>query len=407
MVAGIEPFATWFYPLAWYPTLVLLDAAVASRDSRFFLLGRPTFLATALAWSVPFWLVFELLNLRLGNWYYVFLPRDPVARWAGIVLSFATVIPAVLVSERALAALGLARGARIPPIRAGELLGWALQSLGVLMLALTIAWPGVFFPLAWGGVLLIVDPWVGRRDPERSLLADLGRGNPGRIARLLVGGFAIGLLWEVFNLGARGKWIYTVPGIEDWKLFEMPILGFLGFPFFALEAFAVWQALVVAGLAVPAEGEARSAPWRARTATALAALAFSAATIAAMHERTISSLVPTLADIGATRATLARAGIDDPWELAEADPDAVSAVAGVEVEQARQWVEQARLAALRGIGAANALALAEVGVGTVAELAASDPDRLAETLRSAGAVVAPARVRVWVIAARETARSGP
>ena len=25
--AGIEPFATWLYPLAWYPTLALLEAA--------------------------------------------------------------------------------------------------------------------------------------------------------------------------------------------------------------------------------------------------------------------------------------------------------------------------------------------------------------------------------------------
>ncbi|HET6639340.1 MAG TPA: hypothetical protein VFH82_11240, partial [Gemmatimonadota bacterium] len=115
-VAGIEPFATWLYPLAWYPTLALLEAAVVSRGGRFFL-GRPAFLASALAWSVPFWLFFELLNLRLENWYYVSLPRDAAARWLGIALSFATVIPAILVTERLLDALGVADTLRTRSIR--------------------------------------------------------------------------------------------------------------------------------------------------------------------------------------------------------------------------------------------------------------------------------------------------
>jgi hypothetical protein len=290
--AGREPFATWLYPLAWYPTLYLMDAAVASRGGRFFLLGRAAFLASALLWSIPFWLLFELFNLRLENWHYVFLPRDPVARWSGIALSFATVIPAVLTSERLLRALGVARGAHLPRLRVSPGLARSLQIAGVAMLLLPLIWPGLFFPLVWGGVVLVVDPWVWGRDPARSLLGDLERGEPGRIARLLAGGLAIGLLWETFNAVARAKWIYTVPGMEDLKLFEMPVLGFLGFPFFALEAFAVWQALVVAGLAVPAEGTSGSASRPVVVAAALLAAAFSVATIAAMHRQTIASLAP-------------------------------------------------------------------------------------------------------------------
>ncbi|HET6360654.1 MAG TPA: hypothetical protein VFH11_01195, partial [Gemmatimonadota bacterium] len=200
---------------------------------------------------MPFWLFFELLNMRLENWYYVFLPRDGAARWVGIALSFATVVPAVLLTERLLDSLGIAgelRARRLPRTR-----GRPLFALGVLMLALALAWPRALFPLVWGGVFLVADPWVLSRAPERSLLGDLERGRPGRILRLLAAGLLVGLLWEAFNIGARGKWIYTVPGFEDFKLFEMPVLGFLGFPFFALEAFAVWQALVVAGVAVPAE----------------------------------------------------------------------------------------------------------------------------------------------------------
>ena len=381
-----------------------MDAAVASRGGRFFLLGRPAFLATALLWSVPFWLLFELFNLRLENWYYIFLPRESPARWAGIALSFATVIPAVLVAERLLDAWGLARGVRFPPLRLASRAGRGLQLAGVAMLLLPLAWPRLFFPLVWGGVVLVVDPWVRARDARRSLLADLERGEPGRILRLLAGGLAIGLLWETFNATARGKWIYTVPGLEDLKIFEMPPLGFLGFPVFALEAFAVWQALVLAGLAVPAEGRrgsARRSGVVAATLAMLLAVAFSVAMIAAMHRSTIASLAPTVADLGAPPELLAAAGVDDPWELAGADPDRVATAAGVEEARARAWVERARLASLRGIGAPGAARLAEVGVGTVAALAAAEPAGLAARLAAAGRPIDPARVRVWVRAARE------
>jgi predicted flap endonuclease-1-like 5' DNA nuclease len=382
-----------------------MDAAVASRGGRFFLLGRPAFLVTALLWSVPFWLLFELFNLRLENWYYVFLPRESPVRWAGIALSFATVIPAVLVAERLLDASGLARGVRVPPLHLASHASRALQLAGAAMLLLPLAWPRLFFPLVWGGIVLVVDPWVRARDPARSLLADLERGQPGRILRLLAGGLAIGLLWETFNIAARGKWIYTVPGLEDLKIFEMPVLGFLGFPFFALEAFAVWQALVLAGLAVPAEGRSGSARRPGVIAVALLAAAFSVAIIAAMHRHTIASLVPAVSDLGAPSDRLAAAGIDDTWELAKADPGRVATATGAQDATARAWIERARLATLRGIGAPNATRLAEVGVGSVAALAAAEPAGLAARLAAAGPRIDPARVRVWVRAAREAERS--
>jgi hypothetical protein len=417
-VAGIEPFATWLYPLAWYPTLALLEAAVVSRGGRFFL-GRPAFLASALAWSVPFWLFFELLNLRLENWYYVFLPRDAAARWLGIALSFATVIPAILVTERLLDALGVADTLRTRSIRMPR--GRILPAIGALMLGLALAWPRAFFPLVWGGVFLLIDPWVLGHAPERSLLGDIERGRPGRIVRLLGAGLAVGLLWEAFNIAARGKWIYTVPGFEDFKLFEMPVMGFLGFPFFALEAFTAWQALVMAGLAAPAEERHAWANGRAGTppralpgtrgrraavnATSVAAVAFSAVAIAAMQTKTIASVVPTVNDLGAPEGPLERVGIDDPWELARGDPNDLAAALGTDAGAARAWVERARLATLRGIGANGARRLESVGVGSVEELAGVEPERLARRLAAPGAPAQPARVRVWVRAARDAARS--
>ena len=50
-----------------------------------------------------------------------------------------------------------------------------------------------------------------------------------------------GLLWELWNFWAHTKWIYTFPILRSVRLFEMPVLGFLGFPPFALEYFVMYH----------------------------------------------------------------------------------------------------------------------------------------------------------------------
>jgi len=47
-------------------------------------------------------------------------------------------------------------------------------------------------------------------------------------------------LWEFWNYWARTKWIYSVPILERFKVFEMPVAGYLGFPAFALECFTMY-----------------------------------------------------------------------------------------------------------------------------------------------------------------------
>ena len=403
-LTGTEPFATWYYLLAWYPTLLMLDAAVALRGGRFFLLGRPAFLLSLMAWSVPFWLLFELYNFRLENWYYVFVPAERAPRWAGILLSFATVLPAIFVAERLLDAQGFPgrhrkSGSPIARLTAGRLA--ALQAAGFLMLLLPLVWPRFFFPFVWGGVTLVADPWVYRRDPSRSLLGDLERGAPGRPLRLLVGGMAIGLLWELFNAAARSRWIYTVPWLEDLKLFEMPLLGFFGFPVFALEGFAAYQALVIAGLAVSQNGAARAAPKTFRGTAAALACVFALLVLLGMERETISSTTPRLAELPGVPATiLDRAGYD-AFELAEAAPAVLAASLDADPRRARAWVATARLATLRGIGTDNVRRLRATGIATVEELAAADPRALSRRLEADSRDPAPpARVRVWVRAAR-------
>jgi predicted flap endonuclease-1-like 5' DNA nuclease len=406
---GVEPFASWFYVFAWYATLLVLDGAAALLGrERLSSLERPAHFVTLLAWSSVTWLFFELLNLRLRNWYYVFVPADPLARRAGVLLAFGTVFPAVFSAARVLDRAGLARTMRWPRLPVTRALLSGLNAGGVAALVLPLVWPDLFYPLVWVALTLLLEPANYRREPSRSLLGDLERGRPGRLLRLLAGGAAVGLLWELYNSAARSKWVYTVPGFEIGKLFEMPVAGFLGFPPFALECFAVLQALVLAGLAVPRQGPTRRRPARSVALAALAAALFSAAAVLGMERWTVSSLSPDLAELpGVPAADLQRAGYD-AFSLAEARPrDVADAVARLSGESPRpspeaavSWIELARLAVLEGIGTANAARLAAVGVSSIRDLATADPEALAHRLSAGSRELEARRVRVWVQAAQ-------
>jgi len=382
----IPPFPTWFYVVAWYPTLVILDQTVVLLGGES-LLARPGALTAMLWWSAMIWFLFEAINFRLEDWYYVFLPANRLARWVGITVSLATVVPAVLLPERLLERLGVWRELRGRPVPLRpEHLRIALW-VGGATLALVLALPRYLYPLTWGAVWLIAEPLLYARDPGRSLFADIARGAWGRVARLMAAGLFAGALWESFNGLARGRWIYTVPFLEHWKVFEMPLVGFLGFPFFALEVWSLYHLLAT-----------RTTP-RTVAASALVALLV----LAGMDAWTVSSTMPRLAQLpGVTNGVIYRlrdAGWTDVFRVARASVAELAYSANVSPHDARAAHEAARLATHEGIGTAHAAVLIGGGIGTVEALARTDPDSVWRIVHHS-ARPTRAEVRVWVRAAQ-------
>ncbi|MCP2620262.1 hypothetical protein NLC35_03335, partial [Candidatus Aminicenantes bacterium AC-334-K16] len=86
----------WYYVFVWWGFLLFLDGLNFSLkgDS---LLSRSwsRFIAYAF-FSMSWWCLFEVFNLRLGNWSYHGLPEETAARWLGYALAYATVIPAIV-----------------------------------------------------------------------------------------------------------------------------------------------------------------------------------------------------------------------------------------------------------------------------------------------------------------------
>ncbi|MFW6303349.1 MAG: hypothetical protein ACOC2L_01895, partial [Candidatus Sumerlaeota bacterium] len=242
LFARIEPFYTSVYTFLWWPGIFVIDRAVWRLRGSSLLYDRPgEFLLLAL-WSTPAWLLFEAVNFRLENWYYVQVPIHLSDGGPFLALAFATVLPGVFelmelwggIIERKTGG----RGIRQKPITVTPAIIYGEIAIGVLMLFLTLARPDVFFCLAWGFAFCILDP-ICYLKGGRSILGQLERGDATRLVALLLAGFVSGAMWEAWNIFSRSKWIYTVPGFESFKLGEMPLLGFLGFPPFVLECYAM------------------------------------------------------------------------------------------------------------------------------------------------------------------------
>jgi hypothetical protein len=242
-LAGLEPFASWNTPIAWTGFIVFADSVVWRARGRSWIRSSPREFAFLAFVSIPLWLVFEFYNLFIDNWYYVGLPEHPLLRVFGYAWSFATIWPAIFEGAHLMAVW---RGSALPALPAPPALParpalFALSiTAGAAMLVWPLVWPSRYLAApVWLGFIFLLDP-INERLGGPSLWSDLRRGEWTRTTNLLLSGLLCGGLWEFWNYWARAKWHYTVPIMENVKIFEMPLPGYLGFPAFALECFTMY-----------------------------------------------------------------------------------------------------------------------------------------------------------------------
>ena len=233
-----------FFPL-WLGYVLAVDGLVRLRRGSSPLTRSPRTFALLFLVSAPVWWLFELFNLRLGNWEY--LGREHFSDlgyflWA--TLSFSTVLPAVLCSaELVRSTRWIERCGNGPRLAYTPARGRAYVAAGLAMLALLLAFPRQGFPFVWMWGVFALDPLLHRLG-RRSFIGDLERGDWRPWVSLWLGGLLCGFFWELWNLWSYPKWIYHVPYVGFAKVFEMPVLGYLGYLPFAMELWLLaWLAL--------------------------------------------------------------------------------------------------------------------------------------------------------------------
>ncbi len=241
---GVEWVTVWFTPIVWTGYILFVDSLVLRLKGESLVHDRLKEFLMMLWLSIFFWLMFEVYNLFLKNWYYVHLPSQAWQRNLGYGWAFATIFPGIFETTELLEALLPFHRIRRTPFRLSDF--WLSLSvvLGVLCVVVPPLLPypiaGYLFGFVWLGFFFLVDP-LNMQLGAPSILRDWEEGQPGRTYALLLGGLVCGILWEFWNFWARTKWIYAVPILSEIKIFEMPVLGFLGFPLFAVECYVLYH----------------------------------------------------------------------------------------------------------------------------------------------------------------------
>lgn len=228
-----------FFPL-WLGYILLVDGLVRRRTGTSLWTRSRAGFAWLFVLSAPGWWLFELINARTKNWEYLGAGTfSSLEYFLLCTLSFSTVMPAVFGTAALVRSFAwVERLGRGRPIQPTPRLMAGLFVTGLLMLTATLVWPRYCYPFVWTSVALMLEA-VNWRLGRPHLLEHLRSGDWRAIVALGVGALICGFFWEMWNLWSYPKWIYHTPGVEFWKIFEMPLLGYGGYIPFALELYGL------------------------------------------------------------------------------------------------------------------------------------------------------------------------
>ncbi len=235
-------------PLIWAGYVVFLEGVLTWQTGGSPIRRRPHHAACLALASVFIWCVFDAINFNRGMraWFYLGMPSSFVHRAMGYLFAFAAIVPGMLMSGQVLLNAGLFDWARTRPWRMPRWAKWSVLIVGAMMLLWPLTHPNPVANLTlWTSLVFFLDP-INLKLRRPSVFGDWQSGWFGRTLAAFAGGLICGLLWELWNYYALAKWTYHLPFLGSWeqyRYFEMPLIGLIGFIPFGLECWVMWQTL--------------------------------------------------------------------------------------------------------------------------------------------------------------------
>ncbi len=232
----LQPYT--FLPL-WLGYIVTVNALTYRRTGHCPLLDRPTFYLALFPASSVFWWFFEYLNRFVQNWHYLGIESFTAEEYIlHATLSFSTVLPAVIGTEEYLASFSRLTEPLVAfrPIamKKQEPLGWTVLTAACLSLLGTGVWPDYLFPMLWVAPLLIITA-LQTISGRKTIFAPIRKGDWRHVLLPALAALICGFFWEMWNFKSLAHWEYSVPFVQRFHLFEMPLLGYAGYLPFGLE----------------------------------------------------------------------------------------------------------------------------------------------------------------------------
>ena len=231
----IQPLASWYFPIIWLGFILVVDALIYKIRKYSPLMNHPVGLAFIFLLSIPFWYVFEFWNIFTLNWYYT--PEfTPLIRF----VSAAFIFPAIYETYLLISTVHLFDNIKLQKShKITKKVLYSIVLLGVICFIIPVFFPKFAFPMAWLTFFFILDP-INYLHKQPSIIGHLKDKNLKVPLSFLFTGIIIGFLWEFWNYWAIPKWTYDIPFISFFKIFEMPILGYLGYFPFAFELYSMY-----------------------------------------------------------------------------------------------------------------------------------------------------------------------
>ena len=236
-----------FLPI-WAGFILAVNALAVKRSGSCLVLRRPLGFLLLFPASAGFWWFFEYLNRFVQNWYYTGIEgMGPVEYSYYSSLAFATVLPGMLSMIDMLLTFptfgkGLAR-CRPFHLPSSRWIPAACLLAACTGLAIIGLFPDQLFALLWVSPLLIILS-IQALAGQPTLLHPLRIGDWRPVAVPALAALICGFFWEMWNYFSLARWTYTIPFVQRFHLFEMPIVGFGGYLPFGLECLVVGKLVI-------------------------------------------------------------------------------------------------------------------------------------------------------------------
>ncbi len=238
--APLQPYT--FLPI-WLGYIITVNALSYHRRGRCLLVNNRRFFLLLFPLSSLFWWFFEYLNRFVQNWHYLGIENFSALGYVlHASLCFSTVLPAVLGTEELLATFPRLAGSLtgLWPVNLKNTVpcGWIVLIIAALGLAGIGAWPDYLFPLLWVAPLLIITG-LQTLTGEKTIFSPLRQGDWRPIWLPALAALVCGFFWEMWNSGSLAHWEYSIPFVQRFHIFYMPVLGYAGYLPFGLECAAM------------------------------------------------------------------------------------------------------------------------------------------------------------------------
>ena len=231
-----------FIPL-WFSYIVVVNAMCFRQSGSCPLLNKPIFFLALFPVSSVFWWYFEYLNQFAHSWYYTGVDYGPIPYSIHATISFCTVLPAIYTTRTLISDMKWFRPRffGLPPVWKSESIVFvsAILLVGCSGLIGVTLWPDKLFSMLWIAPLLILTS-LQRITGQTSIFSAMADGGDWRpVLSAAIAALICGFFWEMWNYYSLAKWMYSIPYIYRFKIFEMPILGYMGYLPFGLECIAI------------------------------------------------------------------------------------------------------------------------------------------------------------------------